>query len=256
VTIAGRTLHYREAGTGPALLLFHGFPFTCDSWAPQLDGSLPFRVLAPDHQGFGQSQAAGSVATMDALAADGFALLDALEIDRAVIGGLSMGGYVALAAVRRDAGRVRGLVLVDTQVTADDDAGKARRLTTAADVEAKGMSVLVDAMLPKLLSPSSPASLRQSVDAMMRSVSPAAAAAASRGMGERIDSKDVLARYAGPCAVIVGKDDVVTPVEKAKVMADLVTGATLHVVEGAGHLPPLEQPVAFNALVRDFAARL
>ncbi len=257
VTLQGRRYHYERAGSGVPLLLFHGFPFTSESWRPQLDAPpAGFDLITPDHRGFGGSDLGDEPLTMDALAADGLGLLSALGLERAVIGGLSMGGYVALAALRRDPSRVKGLVLVDTQATADDEAGRARREATAKDVEAKGLQVLVDAMLPKLLAPSAPAELRARVEAIMRSVAPQAAAAASRGMGSRVDGRDVLARYAGPCLVIVGQEDVITPVEKARTMADLVAGSTLDVVPSAGHLVNLEAPTAFAAALQAFHAKV
>lgn len=257
VMLNGRRYHYERSGRGVPLLLFHGFPFTADSWRPQLDAPPPgFELIAPDHRGFGRSSLGEGPATMDALAEDGLALLDALGHPQAVFGGLSMGGYVALAALRRDPSRCRGLLLVDTQALADDDAGRQRREATAQDVEAKGMQVLVDSMLPKLLAPSASPALRAQVEAIMRSVSPAAAAAASRGMGLRQDARDVLARYAGPCLVVVGQEDAITPVEKAKVMADLVAGSTLEVIPGVGHLSNLEAPAAFGAALARFAQRV
>lgn len=256
-TIAGRRLFYEDRGEGQALLLLHGFPFTSDSFWPQLEAPPPgFRLIVPDHRGFGRSEPGEGPSTMEALADDALALLDALGVAQAVVGGVSMGGYVAIALTRRDPGRVKALVLIDTQASADDDAGKARREAVAQDVLANGAGVVAQAMLPKLLAPGAPEAVRARVDAMIRAQAPAAIAAASRGMGTRTDGKDILSRFGGPCLVVGGEGDVITPPEKARALAALVPGARLEVVPGAGHLPNLEQPSAFNALLGGFLSGL
>lgn len=253
LSIDGRDYFYEDRGEGVPLLLLHGFPFTSQSYAPQLASPPPgVRLIVPDHRGFGKSALAPGVSTMDAMAEDALTLLDALKLDSALVGGVSMGGYVAIALTRLDPGRVRGLLLIDTQSTADDDAGKARREAVAQDVEKHGVSGLVDGMLPKLMTAAVDAKVRAEVEAMMRAQSPAAVAAASRGMAERVDGKDILSRYAGPCAIVVGEHDAITPVEKAKAMQALVVGSTLDVIVGAAHLPNLEQPAAFAAVLQRF----
>jgi pimeloyl-ACP methyl ester carboxylesterase len=255
ITIGARRYAYEDVGEGVPLLLFHGFPFSSASWAAQhATPPTGFRLLTPDHRGFGQSEPAPGVSTMEAMAEDGLALLDALQLPSAVVGGLSMGGYVALALARLDPGRVRGLVLIDTQSVPDDEAGKARREAVATDVLAGGVNGLVDGMLPKLFAAATPASVRAPVEAMMRAQPPAAVAAAARGMATRADAKALLARFANPTLVVVGAEDAITPPEKAKVMADLVTGARLEVVPNAGHLVPIEQPAHFRSLLESFAA--
>lgn len=257
VTIAGRALHYEERGEGTPLVLLHGFPFSSESFWPQLDSPPSgFRLLVPDHRGFGQSAPGEGVATMEAMADDVLALLDALSIPQAIIGGVSMGGYVAIALTRRDPGRVKALVLIDTQSSADDDAGKARREAVAQDVEAKGLGPLAEAMLPKLLAPDAAAEVKTRVDRMMRAQSPAATAAASRGMALRTDGRDILSRFGGPCLVVVGELDVITPVEKANAMAALMPQARVLVLPGAGHLPNLERPDEFHRGVGAFLETL
>jgi pimeloyl-ACP methyl ester carboxylesterase len=257
VTIAGRALHYEERGAGPALLLLHGFPFSSESFWPQLDRPPKgFRLIVPDHRGFGQSALAEGPSTMEALADDALALLDALGIEQAVVGGVSMGGYVAIALTRRDPGRVRALVLIDTQSSPDDEAGRARREAVALDVEARGMEPTADAMLPKLLSPHASDEVKARVARMMRAQSPVATAAASRGMATRTDGRDILSRFAGPCLVIVGELDVITPVEKAQAMAALAPQAQLEVLPHVGHLPNLEAPERFQQVLEGFLETL
>lgn len=252
--LGSRSYFFEDRGEGVPLLLFHGFPFSSESWWPLLEEPpAGVRVIAPDHRGFGKS-ASDAVATMEAMAEDGLALLDALQLDSAFVGGLSMGGYVAIALTRLDPGRVRGLLLIDTQSLPDDEAAKARREATAKEVETNGTSALVDGMLPRLFASEFDAAVKARVEKLMRAQSPSAVAAASRGMASRTDGKDILSRYAGPCTVVVGSEDVITPVERAKTMQDLVAGSTLEVVSGAGHLTPLERPAEFRKIVEALTA--
>ncbi|PZR16674.1 MAG: alpha/beta hydrolase [Archangium gephyra] len=253
ITIDGRPYFYEDSGEGTPLLLLHGFPFTSQSFKPQLEKPPKgVRVIAPDHNGFGRSTFKHGISTMESMAEDALALLDALKIDTALVGGVSMGGYVAIALTRLDPSRVRGLVLIDTQSTADDEAGKAKREQTAQDVEKNGVKGLVEGMLPKLLTPEADPALRNQVEVMMLAQFPAAVAAAARGMATRTDGKDILSRFSGPCAVIVGAKDTITPVEKARQLQALVPDATLDVIENAAHLPNLEQTAAFDEALERF----
>jgi pimeloyl-ACP methyl ester carboxylesterase len=152
--ISGATLSWREAGTGEhALVLLHGFPFSSAIWRPQLDAPPEgWRVIAPDLRGFGGSgPVSGTRLTMDQLAQDTIALLGHLGIVSAVIGGLSMGGYVAFALLRRAPALARALVLSDTRATADSADGRQGRVKNAKHVQAHGTAALIDAMVPRLL---------------------------------------------------------------------------------------------------------
>lgn len=246
-------LHYRESGRGVPLLLLHAFPLSgamFDAQAQALSGLG--RLVIPDHRGFGESGLGQGSATMEALAEDALALLDSLGIGAAVVAGVSMGGYVALALLRRDPGRVLGLVLADTQVGADDEAAKGRRETLAQEVLLRGTDVLVETQLPRLLSAGAPAPLRSHVAEMIRTTSPAGAAAALRGMALRTDGRDILSRFSGPVLVVVGAEDSLTPPEKARAMAALMPQAELLEIPGAGHLTNLEAPAAFNQALGRF----
>lgn len=250
ISLSGRTYFYEDRGAGMPLLLFHGFPFSGESFWPQLERPPKgVRLLVPDHRGFGRSELAPGIATMESMAEDGLALLDALGIQSALVGGVSMGGYVAIALTRLDPGRVRGLLLIDTQSLPDDEAGRAKREATAQDVEKNGVAGVVSGLLPRLMSAGVEPSIKARVEQMMRAQSPQAVAAASRGMAARLDGKDILSRFSGPCSIVVGSEDVITPLEKAKVMQDLVGGSTIDVIAGAGHLTNLERPAEFATIV-------
>ena len=257
VTVDGVPLHYRDVGQGPPVLLLHAFPLNGDAFAPQVKAlSGRYRFIIPDHRGFGSSKLGMGPTEMSRIAHDALVLLDALKVDSAVVGGVSMGGYAARALLREDAGRVRGLVLVDTQAAADDEAGKARREAGAQEALAKGVEPLVQTLLPKLVAAGPDSPVGREVAALMRQASPEGIAAAQRGMALRADGKDILARYAGPALVVVGEKDPITPPEKARQLADLITGARLEVIPDAAHLPNQEQPEAFNKVLDRFLASL
>src|SRR5713101_6688836 len=255
----GVSLHYLDEGQGAPVLLLHGFPLNGESFRPQIDALSPrYRLLVPDHRGFGRSGLAPGqeVTEMSRIARDALALLDHLRIPAAVIGGLSMGGYATMALLRHDPGRVRGLVLADTRATEDDAAGKKRREELARATLERGSQVLVEAFLPLLLSANAAPALRNQVGEMIAKCPPLGAAAALRGMAARGDSQDILARYAGPALILVGEKDALTPVENSSQMLKLMSGARLIVIPGAGHLSNMEAPDAFNRSLDDLLSEL
>ena len=257
VMIEGRSVYFEDVGEGTPVLLLHGFPFSSETFWPQLEQPpRGARLIVPDHRGFGRSSPGTGALTMEGIASDALHVLDVLGLETAVVGGVSMGGYASMALARLAPKRARALVLIDTQHGADDDAGRARREATAVEVEAMGAKVVAEAMLPRLLSPSAPAGVRERVDRIMRAQPPAAIAAASRGMAARQDSGDVLARFAGPCLIVVGAQDVITPPAKAQAMASLLKDAELEIIDGAGHLANLERPLPFAVALERFLGRL
>lgn len=260
VRLGDFTCGYDDRGAGPAVVWLHGFPFHRGMWAPQLDAlSRDHRILAPDLRGFGESDRTSGPYTMERYADDVAALLDALALPLAVVGGLSMGGYVALALVRRHRDRVRGLLLVDTRAEADTPEARERRRTTAHRARQEGVSVLIDELLPRLVSdetrrerPEVVSRLRQ----IMESAHPESVAAALAGMALRPDARDLLPRVRVPALVLVGEHDALTPPEVAQAMCDAIPGARRVVICGAGHVSNLERPDAFNAAVHPFLREL
>lgn len=261
VLVEGVPIAFHDVGQGPPVLLLHGFPLTSESFRPQMEAlAARYRIIAPDHRGFGHSGGGGGASSgsgaapleMSRIARDALAVLDALGVRRAVVGGVSMGGYAAMALLREDAGRVAGLVLMDTQAGADDEAGKARREDTARAVLEKGVGVLVESMLPRLVAEDAAPSAKAEVERLIRSNRPEGCAAALRGMALRTDSMDVLARFAGPALVVVGEKDAITPRAKSEEMVKAMSGARLVEVPRAGHLSNLETPGPVNAALDAF----
>lgn len=268
-----------EASRGTVVFL-HGFPFNGAMWDPQLH-ALPegWRGLAPDLRGFGETaiealpgevstgkRIGGRIArdsepvlTMARLADDVADLLDSRGLDRAVVCGLSMGGYVALELWRRHPHRVRALVLADTRAGADDDEARENRLRMAQTARASGGRPIAAAMIPALLTPKTldraPEVVEQ-VKAMILSTAPETLIAALAGMAARHDSTADLPGISVPTLVLVGEDDGLTPPASARAMAAAIPNATFRAIPDAGHASNLENPEAFNRALGDFLAGL
>ncbi|HWV58040.1 MAG TPA: alpha/beta fold hydrolase [Longimicrobiales bacterium] len=260
--IRGARLAWREAGSGDVVLFVHAFPLDSRMWAPQLAAApVGWRFVAPDLQGFGASGVAsvGAPLTMDDIADDVAGLLDHLGVQRAVLCGLSMGGYAAFAFWRRHADRVRALVLSDTRVGADTAEARAGRFSLAERVLREGSRAAVEAMFPKMLSPSTVAhrpDVAATVRSIMESAPPSAIVRALYGLAERPDSTATLPTITAPALVIVGEDDAVTPPAEAERIADGIPGARLVRIPAAGHFPNLEAPEAFNGALTQFLETL
>lgn len=249
------------SGAGTPLVLLHAFPLDGRMWAPQVEALAgTYQVIVPDLRGFGAARdQAVEEAGMDLLADDLLRLLDDRGLDRVVLGGLSLGGYVALAFLRRHADRVSGLVLLDTKASADGDQARADRLKMAERVLAEGNDFVPEVMLPKLLGQTSREhrpEVVEKVTALIREQTPEAIAGAQRGMAARAATTDVLATIKVPTLVVTGEEDAVTGPEIGRDLAAGIPGARFLLVEEAGHLVNLEQPEIVNEALLDFLAPL
>lgn len=243
-------LAYTDAGLGLPVVLLHGYPFNRTLWNEQVGAlSNSYRVITPDLRGHGDSDASAGAATMNRMAQDVATLLDHLEISRAVIGGLSMGGYVALAFYKQFPSRVRALVLADTRAQADTEEGKQTRLQQAEKALAEGMAGIADSMLPKLLTPdtvSKRPEVVKRVRDMMLKTKPEGAAGALLGMAERDDQTSLLSQVSCPTLILVGQEDQITPVKDSEKMHREIVGSRLVVIENAAHVSNLERTEQFN----------
>lgn len=246
--------------TAPALVLVHGFPFSLEQWRPQLDALADaWRVIAFDLRGHGHSPAGPGPVFIEDLVDDFVDLLDHLELESVCLGGLSMGGYVALRAADREPDRIHGLVLADTKAAGDDNAGRVKRAQAARAVRAKGMAAFADGLLPALfpkerLTPPTPAVT--AVRAMIEGTSPEGAAFALGAMAARLDLRERLPTMTMPALVVVGDQDTLTPPSDAEALVEALPDATLVRLAGAGHVSNLEAAEAFTAAVRAFLERL
>jgi 3-oxoadipate enol-lactonase len=247
---------YDDSGNGPAVVLLHGYPFNRTLWADQVDAlSRSHRVITPDLRGHGESGV--GPASMNRMASDVASLLDALDIHRVTIGGLSMGGYVTLAFYRQFPDRVNALILADTRAQADTAENKRVRAEQVKTILSQGMKPIVDTMLPKLLHPETvskrPEVVKRLRD-MMHHTKPEGAAAALEAMAAREDQTELLRSIAVPTLIIVGKDDPITPLQDSVKMRERINGSRLIVIENASHVSNLERPEEFNNALTSFLA--
>lgn len=255
----GSSLAFREEGQGSPLLFLHAFPLSSRMWEVQSASfSTTHRCLALDFAGFGGSAAAvaaGTVSRMEDLADQARALLDHAEVERAVVCGLSMGGYTALALAEAAPERLAALILADTRTSADNEEGRKGRLDMAARVSKEGTGFLPEALIPKLLGSTTRAERPEVVSWVSREISaasPEGVAAAQRGMAERPDRYAVLAKLDVPILALAGEEDELTPPDEARRMAAAVSGGRLTLLPRAGHLSNLETPDAWNGAVAEF----
>jgi pimeloyl-ACP methyl ester carboxylesterase len=241
----GISIGYDDEGTGEPLVLVHGHPFNRSMWRPQAERfRANHRVIAPDLRGYGETTVVPGKTPLEAYARDLESLLDHLGVDEFVLGGLSMGGQIAMECYRLFPDRVRGLILADTFAKAETAAGKKHRNDLADLLLREGMDQYSEQLLPEMLAPANlprlPDVAAHVLD-MMRTTSAEGAAAALRGRAERLDYVGLLSRVSVPTLVIVGGDDGFTPVSDAEFMHERLPHSTLVVIDGAGHLPNLER---------------
>jgi pimeloyl-ACP methyl ester carboxylesterase len=248
----GIRVGYDLYGDGAATLaLLHAYPLSRGQWRAQAEAlarSLALRVVTLDLTGCGESSASADPITVERMADDTRALLDALGAGRpghpAIIGGLSLGGYVALAAMRHYPERVSGLILADTRASADTPEGRAGREATAQFVTQNGPGALFDRDAPRLFSnrvmtrwPEIVAQARM----LAETNTSAGLAAVARGMALRPDATPTLPDIACHTLVLVGDQDAITPVGDARTLFERIPHTDLEIIEDAGHLSNLER---------------
>jgi 3-oxoadipate enol-lactonase len=246
-----------DQGEGSPVVFVHGFPLNHAMWNAQIPVFAErHRVIAPDLRGFGESVDTEGTVSMEDFADDLAAILDYLHVtEPVVLCGLSMGGYIAFHFVRKYRQRLRALVLCDTRAAADVPEVVENRLRIAKLVIESGTQPVAEAMLPKAFGPKTNTDrpeVVEAVRAMMISSDPTGVAAASRGMAARPDMAPSLPSIDVPTLVVVGADDVLTPVDEMRRVAAAIPDAKFKIIPDAGHLSPLENPPVFNAALASF----
>jgi pimeloyl-ACP methyl ester carboxylesterase len=250
-------LKYEESGHGFPVILLHGFPHNRSLWADQLTGLADrCRVIAPDLRGFGESPAREPW-SMQSYADDVAELMERLQIGKAMIAGLSMGGYVAFEFLQRHRERVQSLLLADTRAGADSEETKVKRRALQELARTKGSTAVADAQITGMVG----ATTRETNPDLVQRVHSMLAAAPVEGivgaldamMGRR-DSTPLLPDLKLSVMILVGEEDALTPEKESRIMHEAIPGSVLTVIPKAGHVSNVERPDEFNYMVRKFIA--
>jgi pimeloyl-ACP methyl ester carboxylesterase len=255
---SGAMMSYRELGEGPGdpLVLLHAFPLNGRMFEPQIEAfSGERRVVAPDFPGFGRSPRTPAQPDVRYYAEAVGGLLDRLGLERVVLGGVSMGGYVAFGCLRLFPQRVSGLVLADTRPEPDSDEIRENRKEMAHRVAEEGVEVLVELQMERLLARDTLENDEEVVErvrALILESAPGGVVAALGAMRTRPDSTPLLAEIEAPTLVIGGEEDGISSPEVMGAMAQKIPNSRHVTLPRAGHLSNLENPEAFNTALREF----
>lgn len=259
--INGISLSYEDVGSGPAIVLLHGFPLNRKMWAPQRDAliSAGFRLITPDLRGFGESDAPEGSYTMSLLADDIVSLMDHLSVRQAVLGGMSMGGYVLFNLLERYRDRASAACFITTRSTVDDDSVKSGRLALLDTAEKYGAAVVAELSAPSLFADATAREkpeLVRGLCEMMVSVDMRGVKGALMAMLERKDYTSLLGGFNLPSLVIGAEQDSTVRREDTRLLAEGLPDCEMCMIPGAGHMANLEQPSAFNECLINFLGKI
>ena len=253
---SGGTMSYREFGEGPAVVLLHAFPLDSRMFEPQAEALAGLRrLITPDYPGFGRSPRVPAQPDMRYYAEGVRGLLDRLGLDRAVLGGVSMGGYVVFECMRLFPERVSGLILANTRPEPDSEEIRENRREMARRVAEEGVGVLIELQLRRLLAPETLESNEKVVEkvrAMILENNPSGVVAALGAMRERPNATPLLGKIEVPTLVIGGAEDGLSSPEVTGAMAEKIPHSRHVTLPRAGHLANLEAPEGFNAALTKF----
>lgn len=250
-------LSYDDLGEGNVPIIFlHGFPFDKSMWQGQLDFLKPsYRVIACDIRGFGKSTDEDSPLNIDLFAEDLIAFMDELEIEKAIVCGLSMGGFITLNAHQRFSDRFEALILADTQCIADTPEAKEKRYDAISEIEVNGVANFNEGLIKKVFHKDSLINKKELVEELRKVVFSNSEHIIQQGLealAQRSETCSTLNKISIPTLIICGREDIVTPLEQSEAMKESIEGATLQVIENTGHVSNLEQPDEFNKHLLDF----
>lgn len=249
-------IRFRDSGDGHPLVLIHGFPFDSSMWdevTPALAANA--RCIAPDIRGLGASPSLAGPATIDDYADDLFSLMDRLKLEKPVLAGLSMGGYIALRALERDQDRFAGAILMDTRSSPDTDTARINRFRGIKTIRSGGIADFVEGFIPPTLHRENRRTRPELIQSLIRKAegfSPVGLMNALLAMAARTDTTPFLPSLRIPTLLIVGEGDELTTPAIMEGMRNEIPGASLHIIPGAGHLPPLENPNATADIILGF----
>jgi 3-oxoadipate enol-lactonase len=257
INVNGISTCYDDFGKAQMPIIFiHGFPFDKSSWQPQMAFfKRTHRVIAYDIRAFGASTAGNEKASIPLFADDLVKFMDAMEIDKAIVCGLSMGGYILLDAVQRYAARFEAIILSDTQCIADEEATRAKRKQTILDIGETGLMPFAEGFVKNIFTQTSLDNKNEWVETIKNIIlsTPVETVTATlSALAERSEMCSSLKLIDAPTLILCGREDKVTPIAQSEFMHREIVNSTLHIIDKAGHLSNLEQSDEFNSQILDF----
>lgn len=259
INVAGSEMSYEDSQKQTLPIIFiHGFPFSKKSWEPQFDFlKETHRVITYDLPGFGDSTTTTKETSIAFFADNLIQFMDALKIEKAIVCGLSMGGYILLNAVERYQSRFEALILSDTQCIADTEEGVKKRFDTIKDIEAKGLEAFSVGFLKKAFAKQTQETnkeLIQTIKHVIVSNPQSAVISALKALAARKETCSGLDKITIPTLIICGEEDELTPLEQSEKLFDDIQSAEIHIIPNAGHLSNLEQADIFNDHLHNFVS--
>jgi 3-oxoadipate enol-lactonase len=260
-TINGASIYFDDFGEGETPIIFiHGFPFDKSSWQPQMDFlGKTNRVIAYDIRGFGKSTAGHEKISIQLFANDLINFMDALAIKKAIVCGLSMGGYILLNAVHQYPERFKAIILSDTQCIADSAEAKDKRMQTVTKIKTDGLQEFADGFVKNIFCQQSKDNKKELVESIKNIIlnTPSQTITDTLiALAQRSETCSVLQQITLPVLLLCGSEDKVTPVEQAEFMHRNISNSTLQTISNAGHMANMEQPEVFNQHIVAFIANL
>lgn len=261
ITINDITISYNDYGTGIMPVIFlHGFPFDKTSWQPQMESlKKTHRVIAYDIRGFGKSTAGKSTPSIQLFADDLIQLMDGLSINKAIVCGLSMGGYILLNAISRYPNRFEAIVLCDTQCIADSEETKEKRNQTIVQIKANGLNGFAEGFIKNIFCQQSIETKKELVENINKIILSNSSDIIIETLGaltQRDSTCDTLNEISVPTLILCGKEDVVTVPKESEFLQDNIENSTLYIIDNAGHLSNLEQSSEFNQHLTNFISEI
>ncbi len=257
ITINNLEISYNDVGEGEIPIIFiHGFPFDKTMWQRQLYFlKSSNRVIAYDLRGFGESKEQVAALSIDLFAEDLVAFMDALHIEKAILCGLSMGGYIVLHAVKKYPERFEALILSDTQCIADTDEAKKKRYNDIEEINKNGVSAFNENFIKSIFHSDSLITKKEVIETLrinMHSNSSRSMTRVLTALAERTETCSAIHAIQIPTLIICGREDAVTPLVQSEYMHEAIKGSMLRVIDNAGHVSNLEQPHTFNKHLNEF----
>lgn len=260
ITVKNQTVSYNDEGPkgAPAIILIHGFPFNKSMWNEQMELLTEnYRVIAYDVRGFGNSEAGTDDFSIELFVSDLLGLMDALKIEKAMLCGLSMGGYIALNAIENYPKRFNALILCDTNCVADTPEAVEKRMVTIEKIDKFGVELYANESIKNLFAPISFVTNQEKiavVKEMIMKTSVQSLSATLLALTRRKETCNKLADIKVPVLILVGEDDKITPPVVARQMHKNIKGSILNVIENAGHLSNIENSYEFNICLEKFVS--